>query len=119
MYLTVFEDGVQLGQKIEEVDVVSMYAAFEQVKDGRMDRGKRYPLALVLTLLMLGTLAGEQSVNGIIDWVRERKYWLKKQLDWPRGFPVHSTYTQALAHCDTAEVSQAIMQIIHKARESQ
>jgi hypothetical protein len=119
MYLTLFDDGVQLGQDAEEVDILSVYEAFEQVQDRRKDRGKRYPLALVLTLLLLGKMAGAQTVSGIVDWTHQRKYWLKKQLNWPKGFPVNSTYTGAMSQCDAEEVSQAIRQLILKARESQ
>jgi hypothetical protein len=52
-----------------------LYCAFEQVKDGRKAQGKRYPLALLLTLLMLGKMAGETTINGRVDWVKERKGW--------------------------------------------
>jgi hypothetical protein len=73
----------------------------------------------VLTLLLLGKMAGAQTVSGIVDWTHQRKYWLKKQLNWPKGFPVNSTYTGAMSQCDAEEVSQAIRQLILKARESQ
>jgi hypothetical protein len=33
-----------------------LYKEFEKVTDGRNDKGKRYQLALVLTLIMLGKL---------------------------------------------------------------
>ena len=72
-------------------DPASLYRAFEQVKDGRKAKGKRYPLPLLLTVLLLGKLAGEKSINGIVDWVKERKSLLKQQLNWPKGFPVNST----------------------------
>lgn len=119
MYLTLFDEGAQLGQDAEEIDILSVYEAFEQVPDGRKDRGKRYPLALVLTLLLLGKMAGEQTVSGIVDWTRQRKYWLKKQLNWPKGFPVNSTYTGAMSQCDAEVVSQVIKQLISKAKENQ
>jgi hypothetical protein len=64
-----------------------LYRAFEQVRDGRKKKGKRYPLPLLLTLLMLGKLAGETTVNGIVDWIKERQGWLRGQLNWPKRFP--------------------------------
>jgi predicted transposase YbfD/YdcC len=48
--------------------------------------------------------------------VKERKNWLKQQLNWPRAFPVNSTYTEALAGCNAQEIVQAIAQVILKAR---
>jgi hypothetical protein len=35
-------------------------------------------LPLLLTLLLLGKLAGETSVNGIVDWIKERQTWCKR-----------------------------------------
>jgi hypothetical protein len=51
-----------------------------------------------------------------VDWVKERKSLLKQQLNWPKGFPVNSTYSEVLAHCDAQEVAQAIAQVLVKAR---
>ena len=98
------------------IDEASLYKAFEQVKDGRKEKGKRYPLALILTLLLLGKMAGETSIKGIIEWVQERKYLIKQLLSWPKGFPVNSTSSEALAKCDGQEVAKVIAQVILKAR---
>lgn len=116
MYLSIFDEGEQVGQDSFTIDAASLYRAFEQVKDGRKRKGKRYPLALILALLMLGKLAGEKSINGIVDWVKERKALLKRQLNWPKGFPVNSTSSAALAGCDGQEIAKVIAQVLVKAR---
>jgi DDE_Tnp_1-associated len=116
MYLTIFEEVEKSGPEIAPIDAASLYRAFEKVKDGRGKKGKRYPLPLLLTLLLLGKLAGETSINGIVDWIKERKGWLKRQLDWPKNFAVNSTYSEALAQCDAQAIAQAIAQVILKAR---
>jgi DDE_Tnp_1-associated len=59
--------------------------------DGRKKRRKRYLLPLLLTLLLLGKLAGETTVNDIVDWIKERQGWLRAQLHWPKRFPTNST----------------------------
>src|SRR2546421_1664707 len=79
-------------------------------------KGKRYPLALLLTLLLLGKMAGETKLEGIIDWINERQQEIKKLLNWPKGFPVSKTYIDALAKCDHHEIAKAIAQVIVKAR---
>jgi hypothetical protein len=93
-----------------------LYRAFEQVTDGRRKKGKRYPLPLLLTLLMLGKLAGETSVNGIVDWMKERQGWLRCQLNWPKRFPTNSTYSEALARCDAEQIVTVIASVLLKAR---
>lgn len=47
------EAGVSL-----EVDALSVYQAFEQIRDGRHKHGVRYSSALILTLIVLAKLAG-------------------------------------------------------------
>lgn len=95
MNLNIFDQVAQANQKAIRVDESSLYRAFEQVKDWRKKRGKRYPLALILTLVLLGKLAGETTISGIVDWVNERKAWLRRLLNWPKGFPVNATYSHA------------------------
>ena len=91
MNCTIFDEVAQSGPELGAIDVASLYNEFEKVKDGRGEKGKRYPLPLLLTLLLLGKLAGETTINGIVDWIKERKALLKKLLNWPKGFPVNST----------------------------
>jgi len=67
MYLSIFESGQKVAVEALTIDPASLYCAFEQVADGRKKKGKRYPLPLLLTLLLLGKLAGETTVNGIVD----------------------------------------------------
>ena len=97
MQLTVFEEVEQGDLEALRIDAASLYRAFEQVTDGRKAKGKRYPLALLFTLILLGKLAGETKLDGIIDWINERQYELKKLLNWPKRFPVQKTSTDAVA----------------------
>src|SRR5579859_6504108 len=108
MDLPTFDQVEQVGQESLAIDVASLYQAFEQVKDGRGKKGKRYPLALILTLIMLGKMAGETKIGGIIDWINERKKEIQQLLNWPKGFPTNDTYTDTLAKCDHHEIAKTI-----------
>ena len=116
MYLSIFESGEKVAAEGLDIEPASLYCAFEQVTDGRGKKGKRYPLPLLLTLLMLGKLAGETSVNGIVDWIKERQSWLRSQLNWPKRFPTNSTYSEALARCDAEQIVTVIAGVLLKAR---
>jgi hypothetical protein len=61
---------------------------------------KRFRLPLWLTVLLLGKLEGETSMNGIVVWIKERQAWLCGQLNRPKRFPTNSTSREALARCD-------------------
>lgn len=116
MNLTIFDTVEQADRDILTIDAASLYRAFEQVKDGRKAKGKRYPLALLFTLILLGKMAGETKLDGIIDWIDERKKEIKKLLNWPKDFPVSKTYTEAFAKCDHHEVAKVMAQVLVKAR---
>jgi len=116
MHCSVWERETQLSQEGVAIEADSLYKAFEQVKDGRKERGKRYPLALLLTFVMWGKLAGETTIHGMVDWVKERQEELKEQLAWPKRFPGNSTYSYALARCDAQDVVEAIAHVMLNAR---
>ncbi|HET8911999.1 MAG TPA: ISAs1 family transposase [Ktedonobacteraceae bacterium] len=116
MNLTIFDSVEQNSPLSFSPDPGSLSDAFEQVIDGRKPRGKRYPLALVLTLLLLGKLAGETTIQGVREWVALREKWLREQLDWPRRFPSNATYTRTLASCDAEALASVIAQVMLKAR---
>ena len=116
MYLTIFEQAETAEIETLNIAPESLYHAFEQVTDGRKSKGKRSPLPLLLTLLLLGKLAGETTVSGIIEWIGERQVWMRAQFDWPKRFPVHSTYSEALARCDAEQIATVVAQVILKAQ---
>jgi predicted transposase YbfD/YdcC len=114
LYDTMFDLQTQPIRQGSPQDAASLYMAFEKVQDRRKARGKRYPLPFILTLLFLGKLAGERTMSGALDWVNERKYWIKRALHWPKDIPVQSTCTEALTQCDDEEVTQVIAQFFEK-----
>ena len=117
--LTPFAQAEQLGHKALPIDEASLYKEFEKVKDGRGRKGRRYPLALILTLILLGKLSGQAEIDNIIAWINERKSSLKQLLNWPKAFPSLKTYSYALSKCDHREVAKAIAQVIMKARAAE
>jgi predicted transposase YbfD/YdcC len=67
--------------------------------DARRRTGRRYALPVVLLLIVLAKLAGEDRPSGIADWVQYRGQVLRQllHLAWPR-MPHHNTYRRILAH---------------------
>src|SRR5215831_16975026 len=96
-----------------EIDPLSLYHALEQVPDGRKPRGKRYGLALVLSLLVLGKLAGMRSLAAIAEWVRWRADWLDLVLPGTRGtFPCVATYSNVLQAIEAEQVTQVVAHLL-------
>ena len=50
----------------------SLYERLQEVKDKRKRRGIRYPLAVVLVMVIVAKLSGEDELRGIAEWIRLR-----------------------------------------------
>ncbi|MGD2027181.1 MAG: transposase family protein [Anaerolineales bacterium] len=56
-------------------DVDSLYAYFTQLTDHRDRRGIRYSLELILTLVILAKLGGEDHPTGFEQWAQARAWY--------------------------------------------
>ena len=54
----------------------SLWRRLASLGDRRRRRGKRYGLPLVLLLIVLAKLSGEDRPSGIADWVKHRRVQL-------------------------------------------
>src|SRR5215831_9825958 len=91
----------------EEMDPVSLYHVFEPLTEGRHPRGKRYSLALVLSLLIVGKLAGMTTLTAIAEWVRWRADWLRQVLPGAREqVPCVATSSTVLRAVDAEQFTQ-------------
>ena len=73
-------------------DAGSLYAYLQTLSDVRKKRGRRYRLALILLLVVLAKLGGQDTPNGIADWINHRRAWLFEVLPfglWVVAPPQH------------------------------
>ncbi len=88
-------------------DLRSLYAYLEQVADPRKSKGIRYPLALLLLLILLAKLGGEDTPTGIAEWVKHRAEMLREMLKLRRqSVPHHCTYRRVLKDLDPEQFEQ-------------
>ena len=98
-------------------EALSVYQAMEKLTDRRGSKGKRYTLALMLTLVVLAKMAGETTLQGIADWVRYRSTWLQHVLPQTRAtFPCVATYSNVLRTVDPAQITQVLMDLLTRVR---
>src|SRR5216683_2112225 len=110
---------IELPTRLEEVDAHWVYAAFEKITDGRCKRGRRYWVALILTLIVLAKLMGEPKLSGVSQWVRLRGTWLNEVLHLQRTrWPAASTYTYVLERLDEQEVTRVMQECLTRAETS-
>ena len=74
-------------------DIHGLYAVLMKVQDTRKLKGKRYPLQMLLVLMILAKLGGEDKPSGIAEWVANRKAQLIEMGILSRErTPSHMTY---------------------------
>lgn len=92
-------------------DVHSLYAHRLQIADRRKRRGRRYELALVLLLIVLAKIGGEDKPNGIAEWARVRAPLFVKAFGLSRPeLPCANTYRHTLGQLVAAEDLEAHVQ---------
>ena len=91
-------------------DLGSLYDRLDALTDQRDPRGKRYPLAVLLVLMLLAKLAGEDQPHGIAEWARARAAELSELLPLTReSLPCANTYRAAASRAvKGAELQQVI-----------
>ena len=72
---------------------MSLYEAFQGLTDPRRGQGKRYQLALILSLLVLAKLAGQSTLSAASEWIRHRRHTLAQRFGLSREeMPCQMTY---------------------------
>ncbi|MBM3126600.1 MAG: ISAs1 family transposase [Chloroflexi bacterium] len=81
-----------------EFEKGSVYDRLGKLTDLRKAKGKRYSLDMLLMIIMMAKLCGENTPMEIAEWAQHRKGQLMEmlQLKWSR-MPHHNTYRRVLA----------------------
>jgi predicted transposase YbfD/YdcC len=120
MNYTMLEEAEELIGWNAAQDVHSIYAVMQQLQDARRPQGKRYPIALILTYLLLAKAAGETTLQGISEWIRLRGTWLQRVLPGVRStFPCAATYSNVLRAVDAEQVNEILMALLTRIRVTQ
>jgi hypothetical protein len=92
----------------------SLYSYFTKIEDKRKPKGLRYPLALILTLIVLAKLCGQDRPSGIAEWAQHRAELLTTAFVLKREkMPHHSTYRRILEEViDVEELEMLVSQFL-------
>lgn len=113
MNYTTFAEAIEQGAREQPIEALSVYRACEQMEDRRHKRGRRYSVALLLTPIILGKLAGMTSLAGIAEWVRLRADRLSQVLPTTRpSFPCAATYSNVLRAVGAEQVRQVLNDLL-------
>jgi predicted transposase YbfD/YdcC len=96
-------------------DLKSLFAILLRVTDSRQARGKQYPLELLLVLIILAKLCGENTPTGIADWVANRIEELVAMKLLPKKkAPCHMTYRRVLQMIVSPEELERLLGQYHQ-----
>ena len=113
MNCTILQSTWEHPQECTSQHVFSMYHSMQQIPDRRRRQGTRYPLALILTSIVLAKLAGETTLQAISEWIRLRGEWVQQMLPQSRSsFPCIATYSNVLRSVDPAEVNAVLISLL-------
>ena len=97
------------------IDLSSLYAQFQGLRDKRKAKGKRYALATILLGIFLAKLCGEDKPSGIAEWVALRGEWIASVLGLKRKrMPSHHTYRRILADIIDAQELEGLARKQHR-----
>ena len=78
-------------------DLRSLFDYLTKIRDPHQNKGKQYPLPILLILMLLAKLGGEDKPSGMTDWVAGRKEQLMAlQVLGREKTPCHMTYRRVL-----------------------
>ena len=99
--------GIQGSKEDVETTRTSGYEALQGFTDPRRGAGKRYPLAVLLCLLLLAKMSGQTSLKGATEWVRLRAEVLAVSFGLKRSaMPCQMTYTRLLERVDARDLTE-------------
>lgn len=95
--------------------MLSLQAAFAQVPDPRGSRGKRYPLATFLILIVLATMSGYRGYRGLERFMDRHQQGLSQRLGLSRqALPDYSTIRRLLGQIDFHQVAAVLTTWMHQ-----
>ncbi|MGE5465154.1 MAG: ISAs1 family transposase [Syntrophothermus sp.] len=91
-------------------DVGSVYEGLCKLSDIRKAKGKQYSLEMILLIVVMAKLCGEDKPLGIAEWAQHRQEELVELLclNWTR-MPSHHTYRRILAYKVYAEEVEGLV----------
>lgn len=93
----------------ENLPLTSLYETLQELPDPRRAQGKRYELALILSLVVLAKLAGQTSLCGATEWLRHRSAALAERFGLRRTcMPCQMTYCNVLAVIDGERLDEIL-----------
>lgn len=98
------------------LNIGELYAVLEQVNDKRQAKGKRYTIGILLIVIILAKLCGEDTPYGIAEWAKMRGKQLQKLFGYHRRVIPSNKTLQRLTDTslEDADLQATIRHYLHQ-----
>jgi hypothetical protein len=80
---------------------------FGDIKDIRIERGKKHKLIDIITISICAVVCGADGWEDIELYEIVRKKWLKEFLELPNGIPSHDTFARVFSQINPEEFNKS------------
>ena len=84
-------------------------AHFGKLRDPRIGNAKRHKLIDIIIIAICAVICGADSWSDVELYGRNKRSWLKKILELPKGIPSHDTFGRVFARLDPQEFGRSFM----------
>ena len=89
---------------------MTLLESLQTVRDPRRSQGQRYPLNVLLTLMLMGTMAGRIGYRSVARFCKQFETELKQMFGLAHGVPSHVTLSKTIEAVDIGEFNDALNQ---------
>jgi predicted transposase YbfD/YdcC len=82
---------------------------FSDIKDIRIERGKKHKLIDIITISICAVVCGADGWADIEMYGIARKQWLEKFLELPNGIPSHDTFARVFSQINPEEFNKSFL----------
>lgn len=90
----------------------TLFVAFDNVEDPRLDRRMQHPLAEILFLVLSAIICGVQTWCGVEEFGNDRIEWLRKYYPYKEGIPSHDTIGRVMSLLKPGSLVKAYAQFM-------
>ncbi len=94
---------------MEKKPTAQFEAHFGKIRDPRIGNAKRHKLLDIILIAILAVISGADSWSEIELFGKQKRSWLKKFLELPKGIPSHDTFGRVFARLDPEEFGRTFM----------
>ena len=87
----------------------SILEHFDDIKDIRIERGKKHKLIDIITIAICAVVCGADGWIDIEMYGIARKKWLEKFLELPNGIPSHDTFARVFSQISPDEFNKSFL----------